>query len=82
MSTQDLKALFRKIALNPDAQVDWSEVSCTNNCNVISQIRWLTWLNNEVTGRINVIILHGERSKQLHDPHREPTNLCNWGKEA
>ena len=23
-----------------------------------------------------------ERSKQLHDPHREPTNLCNWGKEA
>ena len=26
MSTQDLKALFRKIALNPDAQVDWSEV--------------------------------------------------------
>lgn len=27
VSTQDLKALFRKIALNPDAQVDWSEVS-------------------------------------------------------
>lgn len=27
MSTQDLKALFRKIALNPDAEVDWSEVS-------------------------------------------------------
>lgn len=26
VSTQDLKALFRKIALNPDAQVDWSEV--------------------------------------------------------
>ena len=24
----------------------------------------------------------GERSKQLHDPHLEPTNLCNWGKEA
>ena len=19
---------------------------------------------------------------QLHDPHREPTNLCNWGKES
>ena len=31
VSTQDLKALFRKIALNPDAQVDWSEVSCINN---------------------------------------------------
>lgn len=27
VSSQDLKALFRKIALNPDAQVDWSEVS-------------------------------------------------------
>ena len=27
VSTQDLKALFRKIALNPDAKVDWSEVS-------------------------------------------------------
>lgn len=27
VSTQDLKALFRKIALNPDAQVDWSEVN-------------------------------------------------------
>lgn len=26
VSTQDLKALFRKIALNPDAKVDWSEV--------------------------------------------------------
>lgn len=26
VSTQDLKALFRKIALNPDAQVDWSEL--------------------------------------------------------
>ena len=23
-----------------------------------------------------------ERSKQLHDPHHEPTNLYNWGKEA
>lgn len=26
VSTQDLKALFRKIALNPDAEVDWSEL--------------------------------------------------------
>ncbi|XP_048586234.1 WD repeat-containing protein 64-like isoform X2 [Nematostella vectensis] len=26
VSTQDLKALFRKIALNPDAKVDWSEL--------------------------------------------------------
>ena len=31
VGTQDLKALFRKIALNPDAQVDWSEVSGINN---------------------------------------------------
>ena len=23
-----------------------------------------------------------ERSNHLHDPHREPTNLCNWRKEA
>lgn len=30
VSTQDLKALFRKIALNPDAEVDWSEVNVNN----------------------------------------------------
>lgn len=34
VSTQDLKALFRKIALNPDAKVDWSEVNMTLDCKV------------------------------------------------
>ena len=28
------------------------------------------------------IFCTAERIKQLHDPHHEPTNLCNWGKQA
>ena len=27
-------------------------------------------------------ILHGGEKQAIHDPHREPTYLCNWGKEA
>ena len=37
----------------------------------------------KIDERINEIILHGgEKQVIAHDPHREPTNLCNWGKEA
>ena len=27
-------------------------------------------------------IANNNNNQQLHHPHREPTNLCNWGKEA
>ena len=34
-------------------------------------------------GNINGLLLYEiHKWKQLHDLHREPTNLCNWGKEA
>ena len=32
----------------------------------------------EIDERINEFFCTAERSKQLHDPHRAPTNLCNW----
>ena len=40
----------------------------------------------EIDGRINETFLHGGEKQviapELYDPHREPTNLCNWVKKG
>lgn len=43
VSSHDVKALFRKIAANPEAEVDWSEVisAFRRSCHKLSDIHYI-----------------------------------------